>query len=227
MRAAVREHGEARLVADETVVADVGGSAGDFACGRIAQEGRGHELAFLEVVDRAQVDLIVVLVLEDRRDREADNGHGDNAGDHAPEAERRPLEEDVAREALARLRRRHRRLAPVGRHGRRAFGGRLGAAHRGLRADVAVPIVAGHVAHPEEAEDERDPGADGHSSPTDNQADEDADDADREADRPQAWRRKVRFALALLGLHPRAPPFSRSPGRIQSPLRHPRQRRNR
>src|ERR687887_303223 len=95
-----------------------------------------------------------MLVLEDWSDRKAEDRHGDDAGDHAAEAERRALEEHVAREGLAPLRRRHGRLAAVGRDRRRSFGRRLR-----------------------------------------------ADDADREADRPKAGRRKVRFLLARLGLH--------------------------
>ena len=226
--AAVREHGEAGHVVGEPVVADVGRAARDLAFGGIAQEGRDHELALLEVRDRPQVDLVVVRVLKHRSDREADDRDGDDARDYRTQAERGSFEEDAAREALARLRRGHPRFARGSRWSGGALGGGLGTARGGHGDDVRVAaVVTRGVAHPEEAEDDGDDDADRSGGPADDQADEDADDPDREADRPQARRRKVRFALALLGLHPRAPPFSRSPGRIQSGRHRLRQRRNR
>jgi hypothetical protein len=65
---------------------------------------------------------------------------------------------------------------------------------------VASLLTRG-VAHPEEAEDDCDDHADRGRKPADDQPDEDADDPDREADRPEARGWKVRFTLALMGLH--------------------------
>src|SRR5919204_472187 len=109
VRAPVREHGEARLAADEAVVPDVGGTARDLALLRVTHEGRDDVLAF---------------------------------GD------------------------------------------------------------------PEEGEQPRGRCAHCNRRPADDQADEDADDPDREADRPQARWRKVRSLFARPGLHLERLPFS-------------------
>src|SRR6185437_12101269 len=173
-RTAIREDREARLVLEETVVADIGRATGDLALRRVEQEGRDHELALLEVLDRPEVDLVVVLVLEDRRDREADDGHGEDPGNDGAESERRALEEHVAVDALG-LRWSRRRLAFARRD-------RGSARRRGW--ELTPPVVAGDVADPEEAKNDCQGRADRHGGPADDQPDENADDADREADRP-------------------------------------------
>src|ERR1051325_778085 len=50
-----------------------------------------------------EVDLVAVLLQERRQDGEPDRGNGDDAADDRAQAQRRALEEDAAREALARL----------------------------------------------------------------------------------------------------------------------------
>ena len=56
---------------------------------RVLEEGRDHELALGEVVDRAEVDVLLVLVRERRQDGEAEHRQRDDAADHGAEAERR------------------------------------------------------------------------------------------------------------------------------------------
>src|SRR5581483_6809658 len=62
---------------------------------------------------------------------------------------------------------------------------------------------------PEEAEHERESGADDDAPPADDESDEEADDPDREPDGPQARRGNVR--LVVVRAHARDPaPFNRS-----------------
>ena len=84
------------------------------------------------------------------RTREAGDRHGDDAADHAAEAERRALEELAAREALAGLG--CGIASPTSQAGRRRRPRRLAA----LRLDVdRLPAeLGGRVARPEEAEDD-------------------------------------------------------------------------
>ena len=84
----------------QPVVADVRRAARDLALLRVLQEGRDHELALGEVLDRAEVDVGARLLDERRRDREAEDRQRHEAADHGAEAERRGLEELVARVAL-------------------------------------------------------------------------------------------------------------------------------
>ena len=113
-------------------------------------------------------------------------GHGDEAADDGAEPERRALEEEVAREAVARLVRGHRRFAAVGRNRWRARSIRAGSAS-GDRLDPLASMSVVTSRSPEEAEDDAIDGADRHDDHrVDDQADEDARDADREADRPEA-----------------------------------------
>ena len=94
--------------------------------------------------------------------------------DQAADADRREREERRAVDVVAeiRLRRDGRDVRQAGR------GGGDGMAHE-------------QVAHPEEAEDERDDRADDQHGDADDQPDEDARDADGEADRPEARARQV------------------------------------
>src|SRR5207302_3771556 len=149
------------------------GAARDLAFGGIDEEGRDHEFALLEVRDRPQVDLVVMRVLKDRSDREADDRNGDDAADHGAEAERRAFEERAAGETVAGF-----------RSSRRRFGGGLSTTRGRLGAEIAAPGVGRDVAHPEEAEQDRQRSPDRDGWPTDDKPDEDAHDADREADRP-------------------------------------------
>src|SRR5262249_20545134 len=107
VRTPVRDDREARLGAKEPVVADVCSTERDLAFDRVADVRRDNDLALLEVRERTEVDFVLMMVLEYRTDREAEDRHGDDAGDHAAETERRALEEGVARVGLARLRRGH------------------------------------------------------------------------------------------------------------------------
>ena len=112
-------------------------------------------------------------VLKDRSDREADDRHCDDAADHGAEAERRAFKERAAGETVAGF-----------RSSRRRFGGGLSTTRGRLGAEIAAPGVRRDIAHPEEAENDRQPGADRGGRPADDQPDQDAHDADREADRP-------------------------------------------
>jgi hypothetical protein len=134
-----------------------------------------------------------VLLPEERRD-DRDPGHrnGDQAADHAAEAERGGLEEPRAREALD--------LALVRERQRESRLGRGARAHRRRRLPVQVG-AAGDVAHPEEAEDERDHGADRGHEPTHDDSRQEDGNADGEPDRPEARRRRMRLTLRTVLLH--------------------------
>ena len=133
---------------------------------------------------RPEVVILVALLQERRRDHEAEDRDGDEPADHGAEAEGRDLEELRARVAVGGILRRQLlalddRRAALGRHLVR-----LGQ----LRA-------RGQVAHPEEAEDEREDRAERGDVPGDDQADEEHHDADGEADRPEARARNVRVLV--------------------------------
>ena len=211
--AAVRENGEARLAAEQAVVADVGGAARYFARLRILDERRDHELAVREVRQEAEVDVVELLALDRRGDEQADGRNGDDAADQRAEAERRALEELAARVGLARDRGGLGRGFDRRRRTRRRWG-RLGMAH-----------ARREVAHPEQPEERGDCGADQrHDQWVDDQADENDRDADGETDRPDGRRRQVRLIGALAGLQLRDASFSLSDG-IQTVARAPCQRR--
>ena len=168
------------MVLDHAVVPDESGAARDLSLRRVEQERRLDPVTFREVVDRAEVDTVELLAGERRQDREADDRQRDDGGDHAAEAERGELEEDVpwvARDLL-RLRLRHRLGA------RRALGG-------GHRRRLH------RVAGPEEPEDDGDHGPGDRGRCADDEAGQDARDADGEPDRPDGRSRSVRFVFAL------------------------------
>jgi hypothetical protein len=162
-------------------------------------EGRDEPLALREVVERAEVDVGVALVLEGRHDHEADHGYGDETPDHRAQAERRRLEETAPRETLAGLGLRHRRLAAVRRDGRSVGNGRL--APLGLDGLGLAPVLHRRVARPEKAEDDRYRCPDRRDQlRVDDQSDEDARHAHREADRVQRGPGEMR-PIAVLRLH--------------------------
>ena len=105
-----------------------------------------------EVRERAEVDLVLLLAEETREEREAGDGHGDHAADHAAEAERRALEEAAAGD----------------RGGPWAARGRLPAARSGAARASRSALdryrlraqLGGRLAGPEEAEDDGDRTAD-------------------------------------------------------------------
>jgi len=68
--------------------------------------------------------------------------------------------------------------------------------------------MAGELAQPQEAEDERDPAADRDDPPADHEADEQAGDADGDTDRPHARAGKLRLVPCPLRIHPRLAPLS-------------------
>ncbi len=213
VRAAVREDREARLAAEQAVVADVRGAARDLARLRVLDERRDHELALREVRQEAEVDVVELLALERRGDEQADGRDGDDAADQRAEAERRALEELAARVGLARDR------------------GGLG---RGLRRGAAARVGGGGGSAwrmpAERSRTQRKPKSAAIAPPiatrpaVDDQADEHARDADGEADRPDGRRRQVRLIGALAGLQLRDASFSLSDG-IQTVARAPCQRR--
>src|SRR5262249_40968219 len=146
--APVRDDREARLAADLAVVTDVRRAPGDLSLVGREEEVRDLPLVLGKVADRAEIDVVLSLLAERGPERGAEDGNRDDGADHAAETERRTLEEPVSREPLARLRRRHRRLADV--RGRRRFGASrlLGYGfHVLLRL---ASILASRVAHPEE-----------------------------------------------------------------------------
>src|SRR5581483_7246595 len=215
MRAAVRDDREARYLLralrHAAVVADEGGAAIDVAFLRVDVERRDVPLAFLELADRPHVDAMVLLPEERRQHGEARDRDGDQPADHAAEAERRALEEAASREALTRRRRRHRRTARRG--GRADLPGAGLAQIAPLRDDddrLAAQLARG-VAPPEDAEDDRDRGADRRDPErVDDQSDEKDGDADRESDRPERGRRQMLLVLLvhLVWIQPR-PPLAR------------------
>ena len=139
-----------------------------------------------------------LLALERGGDEQAERRDGDEAADHGAEAERRGLEELAPREAVA-----DGLAGAVDRRRRRPP--RQQAAEAGGSASVAWRERS---RDPEEAEDERDRAADRDRRPADDQANEDADDADGESDRPQRRGRKVRLIVPVPGLHLVTPPFA-------------------
>jgi hypothetical protein len=122
-------------------------------------EGRHVVLAFLEIAERAEVDLLGLLLHEAGDQRGGGDGQGDDRADQRAEPERRALEELAARKALAGLGLRRRRST--------VRGGDLPVARR----DGGLP-PGRDLAHPEEAEDEREAGADRGDVPADDQPDE-------------------------------------------------------
>ena len=144
--------------------------------------GRDHELAFGELVDRPEHDVLLVLVRERRQHREAEHRHRDQAADDGAEAERRDGEEGAARIRL--------RLARPGRLDRLVRLALLGLDGRRRGADGLRD-----VAEPEEAEGERDHGADDGDDRADDDPGQDARDTDGEPDRPEARRRQVRLVV--------------------------------
>src|SRR5215218_1300450 len=190
MCAAVGDDREARGAVQQAVVAHEGRAAGNLALPRVADERDDFPVVLLEIRDRAEIDLVRLLLDEPRHQREAERGQRRDCADDRAEAECRALEELAAREALTGLGRRHRRLALVCRNRRRAVGGRRAAFCRERRL-----AAGGDFTRPEEAEDERDSRPDGGDGPADDQPDKQADDADGEPDRPQAGRRKLRSVV--------------------------------
>src|SRR5690349_19347279 len=200
MRAAVRDDREARLAGERAVVPDVRRPPRDLTEPGIEEERREPPLALGEVGERPEVDEMLPLLAEGRPERHHRDGNRDETADDGPEAEGRPLEESASREALAGRRLGHRRL-PVVRRNRRCVAD-PGLTPR-LRLDRrrSAAVVSRRVANPEEGEDDRDRAADrSDHARADDQADEDAGDPGREADRVERRRRSVRL-VPVLGLH--------------------------
>ena len=105
------------------------------------------------------------------------------------------LEELVAREPVGRGVRLRVRLGLLRGRGRGSRRGVLGRDVPGL----GQVRVCGQVAHPEECEHQRDDRAERGDVPGDDDPDEQHDDADREADRPEARARNVRVFVVALG----------------------------
>jgi hypothetical protein len=97
VRAAGIEGGEARLALELAVVADEHRAAGDLADLRVLEVGGDHELALGEVLDRPEVDVLLLLVRESGQHGEAEHGQRQDAADDTAEAERRGGEEGAAR----------------------------------------------------------------------------------------------------------------------------------
>ncbi len=198
--AAVGDDREARLAVELAVVAHVRRAAAHLALLRVLEEGGDVPLPVRVLVERPEVDVLRLDVGEGRQDGEPEHGHGDDAADHGPEAERRALEEAAARKALAGGRRGHRGLADVRRQRGSLRGGR---APLGLDRRRRAPVLGRRLAHPEEAEDEHQRAPDrGDHLGVHDEPDQEDGDADREADRPQRRRREVRpLVTRLVGLH--------------------------
>src|SRR5262249_3371576 len=96
VRAPVRDDREARLAVELAVVTDVRGAAGDRS--RVGMEEEVRDLPFVlgEVVDRAEVHVVLPLLAERRPERGAEDGDRDDRADHAAETERRAFEEPAA-----------------------------------------------------------------------------------------------------------------------------------
>src|SRR5579859_1750375 len=217
MDAVVRDDREARLLRrlaglrildrGRAVVPDERGSSRHLALRWVDGEGSDVPLADRELLDRAEIDLVLLLVEEGRQEREAGDRHRDDAADHAAEAERGALEEAAPR---------HGGLGDVGKRDSLLVGGRRRHPRAGLARlpplgldDERMPAqLGGRVARPEDPEDDGDRRADrGDQLGIDDQADENDDDADREADRPQRRRRQMRLLVErlLLGVGTRLP----------------------
>ena len=158
------------------VVPDECGSAGDLALLRVREVGRDHVLVLGEVVERAEIDLVLVDVREGRQHHEPeDQGVSSPPG----EADQRRLEEHRARvdgqllvgaSAVApSVTRRVSVRSPARRHARRA---------------------SRRVA--EEPENDREHRTDRGNEPAEHQAEQETRDPDREADRPEAGPGNVR-----------------------------------
>jgi hypothetical protein len=157
------------------------------ALGR-GRKRRRDEGALREVVERAQVDLGILLADERRGDHEAERRQGDDAADERADAEGRALEEAGAGEALG-----HPRL----------FLGLLDDDRLRLGLGGDGTHLARGLADPEEAEDDRDDGADRGEPEIDDQPDEKEGDAGGEGEGPDRGGRKVEAGLLVLGAHPR------------------------
>ncbi len=136
--------------------------------------------------------VLLPLFQERGGDHEAERRRGDDAADHPAEAERRELEELRARVALLRLVVRRRR----GTLGRRRGAAGVSGATSGACAS-AVPAVRSRTQR--NANTSAITRADAGDPPRDDETDQEHDDADGEADRPQARARDVRVVVVGLG----------------------------
>src|SRR5919109_1078290 len=192
LRTAFGDDRDAGLPLERPVVAQVRRPPAHLALLGIEVEVGDHPLPLREVGERPQVDRLVALLREGGDDREADGGHGHDAADDAAEAERGAFEElrPWIAGRLSGRRLGHGRAAFVGRDRRRC--GLLGG-FRFRRRRWRDPMSHGDVADPQEAEKERYHRADRDRGPADDEADQNADDANGEPDRPHARRGRVRL----------------------------------
>ena len=128
------------------------------------------------------------LALERGQHREAERRQHDAGADDAAEADRGEREEAGAAVGLEVL------LLRCGEARRRRVAHEL---VRRRRVDGRVR--ARGVADPEDAEDDRERGAEDDCRDADDEADENDGDADGEADRPEALARRLRGVVRVLG----------------------------
>jgi hypothetical protein len=189
MDAAAVEDREARLArVGGAVVADERRPAAHLTRLRV-REVRGDDvLPLREVVDRAEVGVVLLDVRERGKDHEAEDGERDDGPDRRAEPERRRLEEPRPRIARKRL-----VGDGDGRRDRRHVrnGARLGRDVRYLLAHAARD-----VSRPQDPEDDGEDGADRRHDPADDEAEQEARNPDREADGPEARARCVRGVVA-------------------------------
>ena len=186
--AAVRDDREARDAVLLAVVPDEGRPPADvLRLVLLRVELRDHVLLLGEVVERPEVDVVVALADEGGRDHEAERRDRDERADRRADAERRELEEDAAR-------------IPLGLLGAlllldRQLGDRLlGDDGLGLGSR---PDVAGHLADPGEAEEEREDAAGDREPPVDDQPDEDEGDPAREGEGEDRRGREVLLGILV------------------------------
>src|SRR5262249_1407256 len=155
---AVGDAGEARLAVRHAVVADERAAARDVSLLGVGDE-RGHDvLALGEVLDRAEVDILVPRLEARGQHGEAERGQRGDRADERAEAQRGGFEEDAAGEALGGLRLRHRRRTLV--RSKRPSGGRRAVRLDGNRRPLSA-ARGDDVTRPEKPEappDRRPPG---------------------------------------------------------------------
>ena len=193
MDAAAVEDREAGLVGRiGAVVANEGRAPADLADRRILEKGRDHELTLGEVVEWAEIHVVLRDVRERRKHHEPENGQGDDGSDRCAQPDRRGLQEPRA----CVQRKRSRTVS-----GERSSLVRdcpcLGLDLRNLAANLPR-----HFPRPEQAEGDCKCSADGRDDPADDEADEEAGHSDRKADRPEARPRGVVVVAWLAQLVP-------------------------